>query len=243
MALIIRHLITGMLLFALLAARAQAEGASAAPKEVSLRFTVFALGGMEGLAYQPKAAVAVQPLKFFSAYRSPSYHYQGAAQMRFVGQTATGEPPVTVAFYTIPEGAKSRLLLFFPVETPSALGLKYEVVGVEDGADRTPTGCFSTINVSGREYVAQYGATRIVIPRGIGEAHAGKSRVALLFASQMEGRLVPAGRHEFSMGARDRVTLIFYPPASQTGIYPIIRRLVDTPPAADPKAGDYTRNP
>jgi hypothetical protein len=222
-----RHLIIGLI--CVLAFAQSAMGQAAAEKEVSLSFNVFALGGAEGLAFVPKKGVSAKGLRFYSAYRSPVYEYRGSPTLSFYDKTAenVSQP---VAIYTIPEGSVSLLLLFFPREKPSADGIRYDVFGVEDSPAKTPAGSFSTINVSGREYVAQYGSTRITIPKGVGMAYPGKSHVVLRLASQVDGLWIPTGKHDFNMAKSDRVTLIFYPPASRTGVYPIIRRLVDGSP-------------
>ncbi|HTJ79741.1 MAG TPA: hypothetical protein VL357_12170 [Rariglobus sp.] len=244
MAVTFRHLITGLLLLAgVFGIGGRAQTSTSLPRQVSFQFTVFALGGIDGVFYLPKEGAEAQALKFYSAYRSPTYHYKGGEQVRFFAPAADGIPAPVVAVYTVPEGApQNLLLLFFPKDTVTDTGLKYDVYVVDDGADRTPAGSFTTINVSGREYAAQYGANRITIPRGIGTAHEGKGRVKLLLASQVDDAWMPAGRHEFVMGERDRVTLIFYPPANRTAIYPIIRRLAETLPPADKKSGEYAQS-
>lgn len=237
MALSFRYLIALLVLAVaspLAPVRANVSSAPAQPREVAVRFTVFALGGAEGLAYQPKAGARPKSLKFYSAYRSPRYEYRGPECIHFYDTDAPpGIQAAPIAVYTVPEGASDVLLLFFPKETPTATGLKYDVHGVDDSIEKPPAGSFTTINVSGREYVAQSGSSRITIPQGIGSCvHVGKGRVSLLLATQVEGRWMPTGRHDFTMDASDRVTLIFYPPASRTGVYPIIRRLTDGLPGS-----------
>ena len=199
---------------------------SPAPREVEVRFNVFALGGAEGIAYRPAAGEAVRTLKFFSAYRSPLYSYRGTSRLCFF-DPADGDETTPIAIYDVPEGVKRLLLLFFPKETAARAGLRYEVYGIDDGEGRVPAGHFITINASGRDYVGQYGTNRIIIPQGVGPAHAGKARVLLSLGAQVEGQWLAAGRYEFGMSAQDRVTLIFYPPASRTSVYPLIRRLKD----------------
>ena len=235
MALSFRYLIT-LLVFAaaspLAPICAHVSAAPAQPKEVAVRFTVFALGGAEGLAYRPKADEGLKSLKFYSAYRSPRYEYRGGERICFY-DAAAGAEAAPLAVYTIPEGMSEVLLLFFPKKTTTATGLKYDVYGVDDHAAKFPAGSFSIINVSGREYVAQHGSNHLTIPQGTGPCvHVGKGRVSLVLAAQVDGRWMPTGRHDFSMTARDRVTLIFYPPASRTGVYPIIRRLTDGQPGS-----------
>jgi hypothetical protein len=242
MALSFRHLISVFVCVAALVA-ARAQVAPAPPKEVSLQFSVFALGGAEGIGYLSKADKTPRALKFYSAYRSPQYAYRGGSRISFFATSAAGESAAPVAIYDIPEGAGNLLLLFFPKEKPSADGLKFDVHGIDDSATRTPAGHFTTINVSGREYVGHYAGSRITIPQGVGQVHAGKGRVSLLLAAQIEGHWMASGKHEFTMSAQERVTLIFYPSASQTGIYPIIRRLTDSAPAAEEKAPTVAQYP
>lgn len=215
----------------------------AAPKEVSLKFSVFALGGADGLAYRPAADKTPAALKFYSAYRSSVYAYRGGQTLCFYDAKAAKPEAAPVAIYMIPEGAENLLLLFFPRETPTASGLRYDVHGVDDSASRTPAGYFTTINVSGREYVGHYAGQRIAIPEGVGEVHAGRGRVLLMLAAQVEGAWMSTGKHEFSMSSKDRVTLVFYPSASRTGIYPIIRRLVDTQPLNEGKTAGIAQYP
>jgi hypothetical protein len=73
--------------------------------------------------------------------------------------------------------------------------------------------------------------------------HPGRGKITLLLAAQAEGIWMFAGRHEFIMSPRDRVTLIFYPPASRTAVYPIVRRLMDTVPSPDAKGPGLVQSP
>ena len=243
MAISFRHLITALVCIAALASSARAQLAPTPPKDVSLKFSVFALGGAKDIGYFSKTDKTPRALKFYSAYRSPEYVYQGGARISFFETPSTRADAVAVAVYDIPEGAENMLLLFFPKETPAANGLKFDIYGVDDSVRRTPAGHFTTINVSGREYVGQYSDSRINIPQGVGQVHAGKGRVSLLLAAQIEGQWMPSGKHEFSMASKDRVTLIFYPSASRTGIYPIIRRLTDSLPPSDEKGQTVAQYP
>jgi len=210
----------------LLDARAQVSPASS--KEVSLRFTVFALGGVEGVAYRPRADKPPCVLKFYTAYRSAEYSYKGAPRLVFFDENATGENAAPIAIYDIPEGAKSMLLLFSTRRRATAAGLKYDVRGFDDGVEVVPAGHFRTINLSGREYVGLYGVDRFAIPEGVGATHPGRGTIALRFAAWVDGKWMPTGIHEFTMSPRDRVTLIFYPPSNRAALYPLVRRLTET---------------
>ncbi len=241
MAISFRYLIL-IIVFSGLAFSAQGQTQPAdKPKEVSLQFTVFTLGDLENLSYVPKAKASPTVLKFYSAYRSPDYAYRGGVELCFFDSKEPGGNPQPVAIYTVPDGARKMLLLFFPKAGATGAGLKYDVYGVDDRVEKIPAGSFSIINISGREYLAQYGDSRFNIPKGVGETHAAKGRISLRLATQAEGGWKPSGRHDFSMTSQDRVTLIFYPPSSGTGIYPIIRRLVDTLPPTEKKPGDYAQ--
>ncbi|MFA6962763.1 MAG: hypothetical protein WC205_18550 [Opitutaceae bacterium] len=243
MAITLRYLITTLGLWSVvLSAFAQVSPVEK-PKEVTLQFSVFSLAGMENLTYVPKAKAELSDLKFYSAYRSPAYTYHGGSRLCFFEGKETGADKLAVAIYDVPEGASKLLLLFFPKSGGAVGGLKYDVYGVDDRIEKAPRGSFSIINVSGREYVAQYGASRISIPQGVSEAHAARGRISLRLAAQIEGGWMSTGRHDFSVSTEDRVTLILYPPGSATGIYPIIRRLTDTLPPEAGKTSDLAQYP
>jgi hypothetical protein len=237
MAFSFRYLITGYAwVWLALATLAQDQSPTPAPvpKVVSIHFSVFALGGLEGAVYQPETKKPPQPIKFYSAYRSQSYAYKGSTQLQFFDAKARlDEEPHPIAVYEIPEGAKDLLLLFSPKATSGGAGLRYDVYGINDSIEATPAGHFRTINVSGREYAGHGAGMRFPIPQGVGEAHPARGKIALLFATQVAGHWIPAGGHEFVMTPQDRVTLILYPSASRTALYPIVRRLTDNVPEVD----------
>jgi hypothetical protein len=226
MAITLRYLITILgVLTAGLSALAQVSPVEK-PKEVTLQFSVFSLAGMGNLAY-----------------RSPAYTYHGGSRLCFFEGKETGAVKLPVAIYDVPEGASKLLLLFFPKSGEAPGDLKYDVYGVDDRIEKAPPGSFSIINVSGREYIAQYGASRIAIPQGVSEAHTARGRISLRLAAQIDGGWMSTGRHDFSVSTEDRVTLILYPPGSATGIYPIIRRLTDTLPPEEGKTPDLAQYP
>jgi hypothetical protein len=240
MAFSLRHLIptlaTRAVCFAL---NVHASPALDEADEVSVRFTVFALRGVDNLVYQPQPEKTPVPLTFYSAYRSPVYTYKGPPRLRFfTGATMNAAP---AAVYDIPAGAKTLLLLFSPATDGEGCGAQFTIHGVDDGIESTPAGCFRTINVSGRDYAGNYQDGHLLIPRGVGEAHAAKGRVSLKLATHTQAGWIPCGRHEFSLSPRDRVMLIFYPPASATSLYPLVRRLTDSVPAT--KDGDAEHVP
>jgi hypothetical protein len=226
MAFSCRHLITSIALVAT-SLGTHAQSLISPPKEVSVRFTVFALGGMDGAAYRPRPGQPAHNLTFYSAYRSSEYEYRGVSRLEFFDARASAEGAAPVAIYDIPEGSDRLLLLFSAKRATTEDGLRYDVYGFADGVDVMPGGHFRTINLSGREYVGLSGGNRIVIPKGVGPAFSGKGTVALRLATRLDGNWITTGKYEFTMLARDRVTLILYPPASRAAVYPIMRRLVD----------------
>ncbi|MBC8038954.1 MAG: hypothetical protein H7Y06_00255, partial [Opitutaceae bacterium] len=92
----------------------------------------------------------------------------------------------------------------------------------------------SVINASGREYMAKMGEQVLEVPHGIGGKVPVKGTVELRLAAQSGGGWVVGGRHTFRLGERDRVSLVFFPPTSPTGIAPIIRTLVEELPEEKP---------
>lgn len=213
-------------------------------KEVSLRFTVFGLSAVEGLVYRAAPDGPPRALQFHSAYRSARYDYRGGERLCFYDGSAVVADPhaAPVATYAVPEGVADLLLLFLPRRAPTTDGLLYDVYGVDDGLGRAPAGHFTTINVSGREYVAHHSGESITIPRGVGAVHAARGRVSLALAAQVGEAWLATGKHEFNLAARDRVTLIFFPSASGTSVYPIIRRLVDSVPREPAKRQDVAQD-
>lgn len=196
-------------------------------REVNLRFTVVANVEMEPIGYRPMKDKALTPLAFFSADRSPSYIYKGAPELKFFA--ADADSPVAVC--QIPEGMEKALLLFFPRGQPLPDGIKYDVVAVDDSEQSVPAGSFSIINVSGREFVAQFGnSAPITVPQGISPAYEASGRTLLQLARPDGGSWAKAGRHVFTLTPRARVWVLLYPGGSPTDLFPVIRRLSEQVP-------------
>ena len=138
--------------------------------------------------------------------------------------------PKPVAVAQVAPGIERALFLFIPVRNPVPEGPRFNVYVVDDSPRTLPVGYASVINASGREYMAKMGEQVLEVPHGVGGKVPVKGTVELRLAAQSGDGWVVGGRHTFRLGERDRVSLVFFPPTSPTGIAPIIRTLVEELP-------------
>ncbi len=249
MALPLRHLINGLLLAVLIFTLALPVTAKPRAQPTPIEFTVFARYRQQNLQFLPDAQSPPQSLEFFGNTRSPAYSYTGksrqlpiyeAAPLTAYWEALTRDPrnppalPVPVAIADIPEGLTRALLLFIPVRNPPAGQPRLRVYVVDDSPHTLPAGFAAVINASGREYKAQLGEEIMDVPHGIGGKVPATGTVELRLATQDGNDWVVSGRHTFRLGNKDRVSLVFFPPTSPTGIAPIIRTLIDTMPDEKP---------
>lgn len=221
-------------------ARAQAD----ASRAEEITFTVFAQQRPMGLQFFPAMKQAPQSLEFFGNARSPIYTYRGGAQVPFYdGAELTAwwearerdprnalDMPGPVAVAQVGPGIARALFIFIPVRNPRPGEPRFRVQVVDDSPRRLPAGYASVINASGREYVAKVGGRSLEVPLGVGGKVPVKGTVELRLAAQSGEGWVVSGRHTFRLGEGERVSLVFFPPSSPTGIAPIIRTLVEKLP-------------
>lgn len=248
MAFLLRHLIR-LPLLALVVTAATADSRPAAPV-APVEFTVFARHRHNDLQFLPDAHGAPQSLEFFGKTRSPRYTHHGGPRLPFysateltawqVARTASPDKPpplpAPVAIADIPAGLTRALLLFTPAHNPAPGEPRLHIHVVDDNPRTLPAGHIAVINISGRDYKARIGGQLLEVPLGNSGKIPAKGTVGLHLATQTEddNRWVFAGRHTFRLNERERASLVFFPPASPTGIAPIIRTLVETPPTETP---------
>lgn len=240
MALSLRHLIS--LIILPLGFVASAGTAAPVTEATSIEFTVFARLRPRSLQFFPDAKSQPQKLEFFGNTRSPSYTVKGGRQIpiyatldlnayfkALAAAPADNPPPkpVPVAVADIPEGITRALLLFIPVPDPTPSGPAMRIYVVDDSPRTLPAGYASVINASGREYKAKLGDELLDVPHGIGGKVPVKGTVELRLAARDGDGWVVGGRHTFKLGENNRVSLVFFPPTSPTGIAPIIRTLIE----------------
>lgn len=249
MAITYRSLISAVLAlgFFLPMAQAQASRATGADAQ-SLMFTVFARNRHAGLQFLPGERAAPQAVEFFGNTRSPIYTYRGGMSVPFYDgaelaawlQASAANPanpppmPRPVAVAQVAPGIERALFLFIPARAPVPGEPRFHVYVVDDGPRTLPMGYASVINASGREYMAKMGEQMLEVPHGVGGKVPVQGSVELRLATQSDKGWVVGGRHTFRMGERDRVSLVFFPPTSPTGIAPIIRTLVEELPEGKP---------
>ena len=245
MAITCRPLIFAVLVLGCFLPLMQGQGARPSDAAVeSLTFTVFARNRQMGLQFLPSEKVPPQGVEFFGNTRSPVYTYRGGASVPFYEgaelavwvQARAADPrnpppmPKPVAVAQVAPGIERALFLFIPVRNPVPEGPRFNVYVVDDSPRTLPVGYASVINASGREYMAKMGEQVLEVPHGVGGKVPVKGTVELRLAAQSGDGWVVGGRHTFRLGERDRVSLVFFPPTSPTGIAPIIRTLVEELP-------------
>ncbi len=240
MAFSLRHLIALIILS--LELFASAGAAAPVPETAPIEFTVFARHRQRSLQFFPDNQSPPQKLEFFGNTRSPIYTFKGGrripiyatldlnAYFKALAAAPADNPPpkpVPVAVADIPEAITRALLLFIPVPNPSPDGPAMRIYVVDDSPRTLPAGYAAVINASGREYKAKLGEELLDVPHGIGGKVPVKGTVELRLAARDGDGWVVGGRHTFKLGDTDRVSLVFFPPTSPTGIAPIIRTLIE----------------
>ncbi len=212
------------------------------PHAVAVHFTVFSRQRLTGLCYQPSPRGRPVGLRFFPQSRSERLGYTGPEEVAFYEESDWAEYtrnkvanpaaalPRPVAVARLPVGVREALLLFVPLPRAQAGGIRFGVLAVDDDPARFPPGQLGVINVAGRAYTAQVGRKVLEVPQGRGENLAVNGPVDFLLACREEGHWVAAGHHAITVGTSSRVCVVLFPATSATGVGPVIRTLVDTPP-------------
>jgi hypothetical protein len=210
-----------------LPSRAQLANPAPAVPQVALAFSVSCRGVASGLVYRPARGKPFKPVVFYGGYRPGPISYKGPARMEFFDQAdAASENPRPVAICTVPEGITDALLLFLPKTQPTAEGLRFDVVAVDDSLEKVPPGSFAVINVTNNDYAAQYGtASPITISRGVNPFYRASGRVTLRLAVRDGAEWINAGRRSLDLTKQNRVWVIIYPPPGADDIWPIINTL------------------
>jgi hypothetical protein len=210
-----------------LPSRAQLANPDPAVRQVALEFSVSCRDVVSGLVYRPARGRPCKPVTFYGGYRARPISYKGAARMEFFDQAdAASENPQPVAICNVPEGITSALLLFLPKAQPTAEGLKFDVVAINDSLEKVPPGSFAVINVTNNDYAAQYGtASPITISRGVNPFNRASGQVILRLAVRDGVEWINAGRRSLDLTKQNRVWVILYPPPGDSDVGPIIDTL------------------
>lgn len=196
--------------------------------ELPLHFTVFAAKPIVGLAYTPKLGAAPANLKFFPSMRSPRYDYRGAMPLRFSDAAASG----IVAEAAVPAEIHDALLLFSPIETTPATGLKYRVAVLDDSAARNAAGGLAIINFSGLELSGKIDGKDATLKDGLNPVQAVGRAAKIALHTTVKGRTVQAYADSLQLKKNERALLILFPPFYKGSLEVQSRLLIDEPPAA-----------
>lgn len=245
MAFSLRHL-TIRWLFVLIAGTTTIDAKTeTAVNAEPIEFTVFARFRQKNLQFLPDDQGPPRSLLFFSNSRSPVYTFSGGRHLPFYAakeltaywEARTANPeqppplPKPIVVAVVPPGLTRVLILFIPFRSSDSGPLLLRTYVVDDNPHSLPAGYAAVINASGRTYQAMLGTEPLKVPLGIGGKVPAKGTVELRLAAQNRDGWTVCGRHTFKLGIHDRASLVFFPPASPTGIAPIIRTLVETTPS------------
>lgn len=196
------------------------------PKTVSFTFYVFSLRSTEQMYYVPGIGAEPMPLKFYSAYLSPAYRYQGPRLVRFYANKDV-EHSLPIAEWETPNEPMPVVLLFESDEITGRDNIKYRVIAIEDSAKNLSPGHFAICNLTGREFDGEYDDDQFVVGSGLGYAREGRQHGLLKLFAAAEGRKIQVATYGFQVAPDDRVLILLFPSRKRGSLVPIIRKLTE----------------
>ncbi len=198
--------------------------------EQPLRFTVFSIKTLTGLAYTPKPGVPPVTLKFFPTARSPRYEYRGPMPMHFINAAASG----IVAEATVPPEIHDALLLISPIEPAPSTGVKYRVAVLDDSAVKHVAGGLAVINFSGLALSGKIDGKDVTLVDGLNPVQAVGRSAKIALHTTFKGRTYQSYAENLTLKKNERALLIFFPPFYKGSLEVQSRLLIDEPPKAAP---------
>lgn len=222
MAHALRYLILALTLTAAL--RAQPVAAPA------LRLAVFSAKPVSDVALALRPNSAPQKLIFYPTARSPRYEFRGAMPLRFVDPQTNA----VVAEATVPREIQDALLLFLPIENPTAdkagKTLRYQVAVLDDGAVRHGALGLAVVNLSGLELSGTIGRHAVILKPGLNPTLAVSRSTKITLRAAVKGKTYQSYADAVELGANDRALLVLFPPYYKGSIEAQARLLIDHPP-------------
>ncbi len=210
-----------------------AHGATA-PAPAAVRFTVFSVQPIKGLAFAPRPNAALQELVFQPTARSVRYDYRGTMPLRIV-EAGSG---TLVAEATIPAGMRDALLLFLPVAAEKGgSGLRYQIAVLDDGAGRQGPGGVAILNLSGLALSGTVGAQKVTLKEGLNPTLPAGRSTAVSFSTIFKNRTYRSYVGTVALGRNERALLILFPPFYAGGLEVQSRLLLDQPPGTAASGG------
>ena len=220
------------LVFALLCCAGVAAAAETQPGGPAVRFSVFSVKPIAGLACALRPGAAPQPLVFYPTARSTRHEYRGAMPLRFI-DAATG---AVVAEATIPPEMREALLLFSPADATTATGgrttLRYHVAVLDDGAMRHGAGALSIVNLSGLPLSGTVNKDPVTLRAGLNPTLAVGRSAMIALRTNFKQRSYQSYSGTVTLTAKQRALLILFPPFYKGSLEVQSRLLVDEPGAA-----------
>lgn len=199
------------------------------PGQISIRFTVFSLAPIEGLAYVSTTGAKL-PLKFNPASRSSRHTYNGAPLLKFI-EVETG---TVVAEATVPPEIREPLLLFTPLPAASARGLRYQVSVVDDSGAKLGAGHLAILNLSGLKLTGLLDKTPLTVDEGLNAPVPFTRQAKLILFASAHGARVQSYADVIKPPKSSRLLLILFPPTRKGAVEVQTRALADEPPLPPP---------
>jgi hypothetical protein len=198
----------------------------------SVRFTVFSARPVTDVAFTPRSNAAPLKLQFYPTARSPRYEYHGTMPLRFVDATSGA----LVAEASIPATIQDALLLYTPIDAPSAGSgsLRYQIAVLDDSAGRHGAGGLAIINLSGLALSGTINKEKIALKAGLNPTLPIGRSAKVTLNTVFKSRTYQSYAGTVSLGAKERALLILFPPFYKGGLEVQSRLLLDQPPASPP---------
>ncbi len=225
------HSVRYLVIFAALVLAAIGRGAQAPLPARPLHFTVFAARPVADLAFVSPAGAAPQKIIFYPTSRSHRHEYRGAPPLRFVDLKSNQ----VVAEASIPPEIAEALLLFTPIVSPKAGGLRFQIAVLDDSAARHGAGGLAVINLSGLALSGVIGPHAVVLQPGLNPTLPVGRSAQMTLRAGVKDRTYQSYADRLEMNSTERALLLLFPPYYPGSLEVQSRLLLDTPPPLLPR--------
>jgi hypothetical protein len=191
-------------------------GAVPLTDELSVTFTVFSAVPMERVTYFPEPVGSPLTPVFYPSARSPRYEFHGRNPLRFYrvtdDRTDRPSPSSVVAEAYLPAGVSDVLLIFVPITSVSARGLRHRIHVLDDGLGRLPRGSVAIINFSGLSLVGTLEGKPLVLRDGLNPSFAVGRSAKIVLRTPFKERTYQSYADTVDLGPEERALLILFPP-------------------------------
>ncbi len=199
-----------------------ANGVSAEPK---LRFTVFSAQTITGLIFEPEAVAGAEPVIFYPMARSPRYEFRRDGPLQFRDE----ETGIVVAEVAIPRAVEDVLLLFEPLPSVAAGGLRYRVHLLDERVWSEGKGNLAIVNLSGLALSGTIDRREVNLKEGLNPSRQVDRSAQVVLRIPFKGVSCQAYADTIRLEAKGRALLILFPPYYPGTLELQSRLLIDDP--------------